>query len=451
MEIKQYIEKNKERFFDELFGVLRIPSISPDPTHKEDMRRCAKKIAELIKAAGADTAEVCETAGNPVVFAEKKVDPKASTILVYGHYDVMPVDPIELWKTDPFEPVIKDGAIWGRGANDDKGQHFMHIKAFEYMVKEGKLNHNVKFLIEGEEEISSPSLPAWIEANKKKLACDTILISDTTQKAEDVPTMCTGMRGLCAFEIDVKGPKVDVHSGHYGGAVYNPIQALCDILSSMIDKDGHVTVKGFYDDVDVLSRKDRAMLNQLKVDDKAFCESIGIPASKGEKGFNTSERESIRPCFDINGIWGGFTGSGIKTIIPSEAHAKISMRLVPYQDSAKIAKLFEKHMKSIAPKGVTVTARLHHGGEAFCTPLGSKEYAAAAKAMAKVYGMEPTPYRGGGSITVIAEAQKILKATPVLLGFGLEQDCIHSPNENYKLKQLFRGIECITEFYQCYE
>lgn len=450
MEIKEYIEQNKERFFKELFEVLRIPSISADPTHKDDMCRCAQKIAELIKAAGADTSEVCETAGNPVVFAEKKVDPKAPTILVYGHYDVMPVEPLELWNTDPFEPVIKDGAIWGRGANDDKGQHFMHIKAFEYMVKEGKLRHNVKFLIEGEEEMSSPSLSAWIKANKRRLACDTILVSDTTQKAEDTPTLCTGMRGLCAFEIDVKGPVKDLHSGHYGGAVYNPIQALCDILSSMIDKEGHVTVKGFYDDVDNLSAKDRRMLNQLKMDEKEFCESIGIPASKGEKGFTTSERESIRPCFDINGIWGGFTGTGIKTIIPSEAHAKISMRLVPYQDSTKIAKLFVKHMKSIAPKGVTVTTTIKNGGESFCTPLSSKEYAAAAKAMAEVYGMEPLPYRGGGSITAIADAQKILNATPVLLGFGLEQDSIHSPNENYKIKQFCRGIECICGFYRYY-
>ena len=450
MEIKQYIEKNKDRFFEELFEVLRIPSVSSDPEHKKDMRRCAKKLAELVKAAGADKVEICETAGNPVVYAEKKVDPKLPTVLVYGHYDVQPAEPLELWKTDPYEPVIKDGAIWGRGANDDKGQSFMHIKAFEYLVKEGKLRHNIKFLLEGEEEIGSPSLGPWIKANKRKLACDTILISDTTQKAEDVPSICTGMRGMTYMEVTVRGPKMDVHSGHYGGAIYNPIQALCDMISSLIDKDGHVTVKGFYDDVEELSRKDRKMLGRVPFSEEEFKAGVGINGVKGEKGYTTSERTSIRPCLDVNGIWGGHYTQGSKTIIASEAHAKISMRLVPYQDSEKITKLFAKHFKAITPKGVTSEVKFCHGGECFVTPLGSKEYAAAAKAMKEVYGMDPMPYRGGGSIIVIATAQKVLKATPTLLGFGLERDLIHSPNESYLLKQFYRGIETIVGFYKYY-
>ncbi|MCQ2137848.1 MAG: dipeptidase [Bacteroidales bacterium] len=450
MEIKEYIEKNKERFFEELFELLRIPSDSSKPEHKPDMYRCAEKIAEYLRAAGVDKAEICETAGNPVVFAEKKIDPKAPTILVYGHYDVQPAEPLELWKTNPYEPVIKDGAIWARGANDDKGQSFMHIKAFEYLIKEGKLRQNVKFMIEGEEEISSPSLAPWMKANKKKLACDSILISDTTQLSEKFPSMCTGMRGLSYLEVTVKGQAIDVHSGHYGGAIYNPVNALCDMISSLIDKEGHVTVPGFYDDVAELSRKDRKLLGQMPFDAEEYLGCIGGGALKGEKGYTTREHTAIRPCLDVNGIWGGFTAPGSKTIIPSEAHAKISMRLVPYQDSAKISKLFAKHFKKITPKGLTSEVMIHHGGESFVTPLDSKEYRAAFKAMKEVYGMEPIPYRGGGSITVIAEAQKMLKATPALMGFGLDRDAIHSPNESYLLLQFFRGIECITKFYQYY-
>lgn len=450
MEIKEYIEKNKERFFSELFELLRIPSVSSDPAHKDDMRRCARKVADLIKAAGADKAEICETAGNPVVYAEKKVDPKAPTILIYGHYDVQPAEPLELWKTDPYEPVIKDGAIWARGANDDKGQSFMNIKVFEYLVKEGKLKQNVKFLIEGEEEISSPSLEPWIKANKRKLACDSILVSDTTQESEKYPSMCTGMRGIAYLEVTLKGQGMDVHSGHYGGAIYNPVNALCDMISSLIDKDGRVTIPGFYDDVEELSKKDRKLLNQKKFDSKEYLGVIGGGALKGEKGYKTPEHTAIRPCLDVNGIWGGFTAPGSKTIIPAEAHAKISMRLVPYQDSDKIAKLFIKHMKAITPKGFTIDILNHHGGECFVTPLSSREYKAAHKAMSEVYGMEPVPFRGGGSITVIAAAQKILKATPALMGFGLNRDQIHSPNESYLLSQFFKGMECIAGFYKYY-
>ena len=448
MEIKEYIEKNKERFFKELFEVLRIPSVSSDPEHKDDMRRCAKKLAEMVKAAGADKVEICETAGNPVVYAEKKVDPKLPTVLVYGHYDVQPAEPLDLWKTDPYEPVIKDGAIWGRGANDDKGQSFMHIKAFEYLVKEKKLRHNIKFLLEGEEEIGSPSLGPWIKANKRKLACDTILISDTTQKAEDVPSICTGMRGMTYMEVTVRGPKMDVHSGHYGGAIYNPIQALCDMISSLIDKDGRVTVKGFYDDVEELSRKDRKMLGRAPYNAQEYMDNIGVKALTGEKGYTTLERVGIRPCLDVNGIWGGYTGEGSKTVIPSEAHAKISMRLVPNQDSATIAKLFARHFKAIAPKGVTVEVQEKHGGNGFLIPISSKAYQAASRAVAEVYGIEPVPSRGGGSIAILAEMQRALHADPLLMGFGLERDFIHSPNESYLIDQLFKGMESIAKFYQ---
>lgn len=450
MEIKEYIEQNKDRFFSELFELLRIKSDSSKPECKDNMRKCAQKVADLILAAGADKAELCETEGNPVVFAEKKIDPKAPTILVYGHYDVQPAEPLELWKTNPYEPVIKDGAIWGRGSNDDKGQSFMQIKAFEYLVKEGKLRQNVKFLIEGEEEISSPSLEPWMKANKRKLACDSILISDTTQLSDKFPSMCTGMRGLSYLEVKIKGQAIDVHSGHYGGAIYNPVIALCDMISSLIDKDGHVTVPGFYDDVEELSRKDRKLLDQMPFDAKEYLGIIGGGALKGEKGYSTHERTAIRPCLDVHGIWGGYTVPGSKTIIPSEASAKISMRLVPYQDSEKIGKLFAKHFKAITPKGLISEVKQYHGGESFCTPLDSKEYIAATKAMREVYGIEPIPYRGGGSITVIAAAQKLLKATPALMGFGLDRDCIHSPNESYLLSQFFRGIECITKFYQYY-
>ena len=446
--MKEYIEQNKERFFEELFTILRIPSISAKPDHKPDMYRCADAIADLLKAAGADEACLYETDGNPVVYGEKKVDPSAPTVLVYGHYDVQPPEPLEKWHTDPFEPVIHDGAIWCRGANDDKGQLFMHIKAFEYLLSEGLLRHNVKFIFEGEEEIGSPSLPAWIKAHRKLLKADICLVSDTTMISEKVPSINCGMRGLSYLEVKVTGPNKDLHSGHYGGAVANPIQVLCEMISSLIGADGKVTVPGFYDDVVELSRADRRMLSRAPYDEKEYKEFLDVKALRGEKGYTTLERTGIRPCLDVCGIWGGYTGEGAKTVLPSEAHAKISMRLVPNQRSAVITKLFAKHFKAIAPKCVKVEVKECEGGDGFLIPISSDAYKAASRAIAEVYGIEPVPSRGGGSIAILAEMQKILGIDPLLMGFGLERDTIHSPNESYLLKQFFGGMESIAKFYQ---
>jgi len=448
--MKEYIESNKERFFEELFTILRIPSISAKPDHKPDMYRCADAIADLRKAAGADEACLYETDGNPVVYGEKKVDPSAPTVLVYGHYDVQPPEPLEKWHTDPFEPVIHDGAMWGRGAYDDKGQLFMHIKAFEYLLSEGLLRHNVKFIFEGEEEIGSPSLPAWIKSHKKLLKADICLVSDTTMISEKVPSINCGMRGLSYLEVKVVGPNKDLHSGHYGGAVANPIQVLCEMISSLIDADGKITVPGFYDDVVELSRADRKMLSRAPYDEKEYKEFLDVKALRGEKGYTTLERTGIRPCLDVCGIWGGYTGEGAKTVLPSEAHAKISMRLVPNQRSAVITKLFAKHFKAIAPKCVKVEVKECEGGDGFLIPISSDAYKAASRAIAEVYGIEPVPSRGGGSIAILAEMQKILGIDPLLMGFGLERDTIHSPNESYLLKQFFGGMESIALFYKYY-
>lgn len=446
--MKQYIEQNNERFLQELFSLLRIPSISSESAHREDMYRCAERLVELLKEAGADRATIYETTGHPVVFAEKKFAPEAPTILVYGHYDVMPVDPLSLWKSNPFEPEIRDGAIYARGANDDKGQTFMHIKAFEYLVREGKLRHNIKFILEGEEEMGSAALSKWIKTHKKLLACDIILVSDTTMLNEKIPSINCGMRGITYMEVKVTGPNKDLHSGHYGGGVFNPINTLCKMIASLIDENGHITVKGFYDDVVNLSRKDRKMLGRAPYNAQEYMAGIGVKALTGEKGYTTLERVGIRPCLDVNGIWGGYTGEGSKTVIPSEAHAKISMRLVPNQDSKTIAKLFAKHFKAIAPKGVTVEVEEKHGGDGFLIPISSKAYQAASRAVGEVYGIEPVPSRGGGSIAILAEMQRALHADPLLMGFGLERDFIHSPNESYLLSQFYKGMESIAKFYQ---
>ena len=448
--MKQYIETHKERFFDELFSLLRIPSISSSSEHKADMKACADRLVELLLEAGADKAEVCPTAGHPVVFGEKIVDPSFKTVLVYGHYDVQPVDPIELWHSDPFEPEIRDGAIYARGANDDKGQLFMHVKAFEYMVREGKLQHNVKFILEGEEEIGSPSLAAWASENKEKLAADIILVSDTTMISESVPSINCGMRGLSYVEVKVTGPDKDLHSGHYGGAVANPINVLCDMISSLIDEDGRITVKGFYDEVVELSAEDRAKLSRAPFDLQEYKDFLKINEVKGEKGYTSLERTGIRPSLDVNGIWGGFTGEGAKTVLPSVAQAKISMRLVPNQDSKTITRLFKEHFEAIAPAYVKVEVTPHHGGDGFLIPISSDAYKAAEKAMTDVYGVEPVPSRGGGSIPILADLQRILNIDPLLMGFGLERDTIHSPNESYLLKQLFAGMEAIALFYRYY-
>ena len=449
--MKQYIAENQDRFLNELFELLRIPSVSSQSAHKDDMVTCANKLVELLLAAGADSAQVYPTKGHPVVFGEKRFDPSRPTILVYGHYDVQPVDPIELWKSNPYEPEIRDGAIYARGANDDKGQLFMHVKAFEYLVKKGLVNHNIKFILEGEEEIGSPSLAEWAKEHKDLLACDIMLVSDTTMISENVPSINCGMRGLAYVEVEVTGPNKDLHSGHYGGAVVNPINALCKMIDQLIDDKGHITIKGFYDDVVELSAEDRAMLARAPFDEKEYKEFLDIDAVSGEEGYSTMERTGIRPCLDVNGIWGGFIGEGSKTVLPSVAHAKISMRLVPNQDCNKIAKLFEEHFMSIAPAGVRVKVTPHHGGNGFLIPISSPAYKAAAKAMEEVYGIEPVPSRGGGSIPILADMQQILQADPLLMGFGLERDTIHSPNESYLLSQLWRGMESIALFYKYFD
>lgn len=448
--IKDYIQENSPRFLEELFTLLRIPSVSSQPAHKPDMQRCAEAIAAELVRSGADTAQVFPTDGHPVVFAQKIIDASKPTVLVYGHYDVQPEDPIELWKTPPYEPQVRDGAIYARGANDDKGQTFMHVKALEYLTSRGELPCNVKFIIEGEEEIGSPSLAAWAKENKKLLACDLILVSDTTMISEKVPSINCGMRGLAYVEVKVTGPNKDLHSGHYGGAITNPLNALCSMISSLIDSDGRITVKGFYDDVVELSAEDRAMLARAPFDLEEYKASIGVDAVSGEKGYTTLERTGIRPCLDVNGIWGGYIGEGAKTVLPSYACAKISMRLVPRQDSQTIARLFQEHFKSIAPAGVKVETQVHHGGQGFLAPISSSMYKAAHKAMTDVYGIEPVPSRGGGSIPILADLEGILNASPLLMGFGLERDTIHSPNESYLLSQFYKGIEAIILFYKYY-
>ncbi len=446
--IRQYVEKNKDRFFEELFSLLRIPSVSALKEHSDDMRRCAGRWLEILKESGADEGAVYQTEGHPVVFASKIIDPALKTVLVYGHYDVQPVEPLDKWNSDPFEPEIHDGAIWGRGADDDKGQTFMHVKAFEYLVRTGKLRHNVKFIFEGEEEIGSKHLPKWVEEHKDLLACDVILVSDTTMLSEKAPSINCGMRGVTYLQVDVKGPDKDLHSGHYGGAVANPINTLCDMISSLVDSDGRVTIPGFYDDVAEVSAEDRASLARAPFDIDEYKRSIGVDEVKGEKGFSVLERTAIRPCLDVCGIWGGYTGAGSKTVLPSEAHAKISMRIVPDQKADKIIELAEKHILAIAPPYVKVKVEKMEAGNGFLIPITSSAYKAASRAVAEVYGIEPVPSRGGGSICVLAEMRTILGADPLLMGFGLERDTIHSPNESYLLSQFNAGIESITLFHE---
>ena len=446
--MKQYIEEHKERFFEELFSLLRIPSISAKKDHKPDMERCAARLAELLLEAGADEAFVSPSEGNPVVYGQKLVEPSWKTVLVYGHYDVQPAEPLEKWNSDPFEPEIHDGAIWGRGANDDKGQLFMHIKAFEYLVRTGRLHHNVKFMFEGEEEIGSPNLPAWIRAHKDLLGADVCLVSDTTMISDKVPSINCGMRGLAYLEVKVTGPNKDLHSGHYGGAVANPITTLCELIASLHDADGRLAIPGFYDEVVELSDEDRAQLARAPFDLEEYKAFLDIAEVRGEKGYTTLERTGIRPCLDVCGIWGGYTGEGAKTVLPSEAHAKVSMRLVPNQTSAHITELFLEHMKRIAPPYVKVEVTPCEGGDGFLIPITSEAYQAASRAMGEVYGIEPVPSRGGGSIAVLAEVQKILGIDPLLMGFGLERDTIHSPNESYLLRQFFAGMESIALFYK---
>ncbi len=451
-----YISENKQRYVDELFELLKIASISADPAYKSEVLQCADAVAKFLTDAGADHVEVCPTAGYPIVYGDKLIDKSLPTILVYGHYDVQPPDPLELWTKPPFEPYIEktelhpEGAIFARGAADDKGQFFMHIKAFEAMMKTDTLPCNVKFIFEGEEEVGSKSLEDFVKENKEKLSCDVILISDTHIYSNEQPTVTIGLRGLSYVEVEVEGPNRDLHSGLYGGAVPNPIHVLSRMIAKLIDVDGHITIDGFYDNVEVVSDEDRAEMNKLKDDPEHFKKSIGLNGIEGEKGYTTLERTSIRPTLDCNGIWGGYTGEGAKTVIPSKAYAKISMRLVPYQTPEEITEKFTKYFNKIAPDNVKVKVNPHHGGMAYVLPSDTKEFRAARKAMETAFGKEVLPYRSGGSIPITAMFEEVLGSKSVLMGFGLDSDAIHSPNEHYGLYNFYKGIESIPLFFKNY-
>jgi acetylornithine deacetylase/succinyl-diaminopimelate desuccinylase-like protein len=446
--INAYIEKNKERFLDELFELLRIPSVSADVAFKNDVIKTAAVIKEKLIAAGAEKVEICETAGYPIVYGEKIIDPKLPTVLVYGHYDVQPADPIELWTSGPFEPVIKDGKIYARGACDDKGQMYMHVKAFELMMQTNSLPCNVKFMIEGEEEVGSTNLGLFVKANKEKLKADVIVISDTGIIANDIPSITVGLRGLCYVEVEVTGPNRDLHSGLYGGAVANPINILCEMIAKMKDDKGHIAIPGFYDDVEILSSEERAEMAKAPFDLEKYKKALDLSDIHGEAGFSTNERNSIRPTLDVNGIWGGYQGEGAKTVIASKAYAKISMRLVPHQNSDKITKLFSDYFNSIAPKSVKVKVTPHHGGEPVVTPSTTAAYKAASMAMETTFGKKPVPVRSGGSIPIVAMFKSELNLDSVLMGFGLDSDAIHSPNEHYGVFNFFKGIETIPYFFK---
>ena len=445
---KLYIEANKGRFINELFDLLRIPSISAEAARKPDMQRCAEWLAAALAEAGADRAEVMPTEGNPVVYAEKIVDPKAKTVLVYGHYDVMPVDPREEWRTEPFEPTIENGRIRGRGADDDKGQLWMQVKAFEAMCATGTLPCNVKFMLEGEEEIGSESLYGFCRQNKKLLKADIILVSDTSMLSMETPSITCGLRGLTYMEVEVTGPDKDLHSGLFGGAVANPANVLARLVAGLVDGEGRVTIPGFYDDVRSLTPSERRAFNKAPFDLAGYKRSLQIGAVEGEAGYTTLERTGIRPSLDVNGIWGGYTGEGTKTVIPSKATAKISMRLVPNQDYCKIAKLFEKHFRKMAPKSVRVDVKFLHGGMPYVAPTDMPAYKAAERAVTEAFGRKPLPFYSGGSIPIISGFESILGIKSLLLGFGLAEDAIHSPNESYGLEQFYKGLETIPLFYK---
>ncbi len=448
--MKDYIAANQDRFIDELFQWLRIPSVSADSRHKQDVRRAAEFLKEKLVAAGAGKVEMCETKGHPIVYAETIKDTKLPTVLVYGHYDVQPADPLELWNSPPFEPVIKDGKIYARGSCDDKGQVYMHVKAFETMMKNNSLPCNVKFMVEGEEEVGSDNLGAFVKSNKEKLRADIILISDTALISLEHPSITTGLRGLSYMEVEITGPNRDLHSGVYGGAVANPVNVLCKMIASLHDENGRVTIPGFYDKVAELSRAEREAINQAPFDLEQYKKELGVEEVLGEKGYTTLERTGIRPTLDVNGIWGGYTGEGAKTVLPSKAHAKISMRLVPNQNSTEITELFTKHFKSIAPKYVKVKVTAHHGGEPAVTPTNSPAFKAASDAFQEVWGKPPIPTRDGGSIPIVALFKKELGLDTVLMGFGLDSDAIHSPNEHYGVKNFMLGVETIVAFYKHY-
>ena len=447
---KDYQEKNQQRFLDEMLELLRIPSISAKTERKEDMRTCAELVKKRLLDSGADKAEVMETAGHPVVYGEKIVDPSKPTVLVYGHYDVQPPEPLELGHSGPFEPVIKEGKVYARGSADDKGQFYMHVKAMETMVKTGSLETNIKFLIEGEEEVGSPNLGKFVADHKDLLKADVILISDSALLSMDTPTLDVGMRGLSYIQVEVTGANRDLHSGTYGGAVANPITILCKMIASCHDENNHITIPGFYDDVADATEAERKLMAQAPFDEKEYKEELGIQELWGEKGYTTNERTGIRPTLEVNGIWGGYTGEGAKTVLPSKAFAKISARLVPNQSSDKITKLMIDYFEKKAPAGVTVKAELHHGGEPYVTPIDSKGYQAAAKAIQTTFGKDPIPVRGGGSIPICTILEKELGIKIVFMGFGLDSDNLHSPNEKFNLENYYKGIETIPYFHKFY-
>lgn len=452
--INTYVQENKERFLNELIDLLKIPSISADPAYANDVIKTADAVKISLEKAGCDFVEICETPGYPIVYAEKIIDPKLPTVLVYGHYDVQPADPIELWTSPPFEPVIKstelhpEGAIFARGACDDKGQMYMHVKAFEYMIANNCLPCNVKFMIEGEEEVGSSSLGWFVENNQEKLKNDVILISDTGMISNQQPSITTGLRGLSYVEVEVTGPNRDLHSGLYGGAVANPINILAKMIASLHDENNHITIPGFYDNVEELSLEERAEMAKAPFSLDNYKKALNIGDVHGEAGYVTNERNSIRPTLDVNGIWGGYTGEGAKTVIASKAFAKISMRLVPNQDWEEITTLFTKHFTAIAPKSVTVKVTPHHGGQGYVTPIDSIGYQAASKAYADTFGVQPIPVRSGGSIPIVALFEKELKSKIIMMGFGLDSDAIHSPNEHFGVFNYLKGIETIPLFYK---
>ena len=454
--IKNYISANKDRFINELLELLKIPSISADPSYKADVLHCADAVAKFMKNAGAENIEICKTPGYPIVYGDKIIDPNLPTVLVYGHYDVQPADPLELWTSGPFEPVIKktaihpDGAIFARGACDDKGQFYMHLKAFELMINTNTLPCNIKFMIEGEEEVGSVHLGAFVKENKQRLKCDAILISDTGIIANDTPSITTGLKGLSYLEVEVTGPNRDLHSGLYGGAVANPINILCEMIAKMKDENNHITIPGFYDTVLELSTEERAEIARAPFSLDKYKKALDLSDIHGEKGYTTMERTGIRPTLDVNGIWGGYIGEGAKTVIASKAYAKISMRLVPNQSNENITQLFSDYFTSIAPKSVKVKVTPHHGGEPYVSPTDIPAYLAASKAMETTYGKKPVPVKSGGSIPIVALFEKELGVKSILLGFGLDSDAIHSPNEHYGIFNYLKGIETIPHFFANY-
>ena len=452
--IQSFLKNHKNRLINELIALLKIPSVSANSAYKKDVLRTADFVLDSLKKAGCDRVEICETPGYPIVYGEKIIDAKLPTVLVYGHYDVQPADPIDLWTSPPFEPVVKktaihpEGAIFARGACDDKGQMYMHVKAMEYMTSTGNLPCNVKFMIEGEEEIGSESLAWFVPRNKEKLANDVILISDTGMIANNIPSITTGLRGLSYVEVEVTGPNRDLHSGLYGGAVANPITILTKMIASLHDENNYITIPGFYDAVEELSKEERAAMGRAPFSEEDYKEALQIKATYGEKGYTTNERNSIRPTLDVNGIWGGYTGEGAKTVIASKASAKISMRLVPNQDWKEITQLFKNHFEKIAPKAVSVKVTPHHGGQGYVTPIDTIAYKAASKAYETTFEKTPIPQRSGGSIPIVALFEKELKSKTILMGFGLDSDAIHSPNEHFGIWNYLKGIETIPYFYQ---